>query len=159
VLATSDADLLACETIPSGRETAVLLQLLDETPRTQAWMSFSCSDGLHLCDGTPFGDVVELCNGEERVVAVGINCTAPQHIPSLIAEARSRTDKMIIVYPNLGERYDAATKSWGTGPSTEDWLERALGWPGLGARAVGGCCRIGPDEIAELLRRLLGAGD
>jgi len=156
VLAESAADLLACETIPSSRETAVLLQLLDDTPDCQAWMSFSCQDGLHICDGTRVREVMRLCDKEPKVIAIGINCTAPGHISSLVAEARGFTDKMIIVYPNLGEQYDAATKTWGSGLSEKNWLDSVDDWVGLGVLGIGGCCRIGPEMISELRRRLLG---
>ncbi len=156
ILASGESDLLACETIPSGRECAVLLQLLRETPEGRAWMSFSCQDGLALCDGTPLRDVVASCQEEPGVAAVGINCTAPGLVSSLVTEARDFTDKPIIVYPNLGESYDAATKAWGPGSSEGDWLDLAREWAGLGARGIGGCCRIGPDMIVELRKRLLG---
>jgi len=156
VLAASGADLLACETIPSGREAVVLLRLMQETPARRAWLSFSCRDGLHLCDGTPLRDVVRLCHAEPSVAAVGINCTAPQHIPSLIAEARRQTDKMVLVYPNLGEQYDAVSKTWQTEANHGDWLDAADRWVSLGASGVGGCCRIGPEMIGQLRRRLLG---
>jgi homocysteine S-methyltransferase len=155
VLAATDADLLACETIPSGREALVLLRLLRETPACRAWLSFSCRDGAHLCDGTPLRDLVRACDAEPGVVAVGINCTAPWHLPSLIAAAHDATDKPILAYPNLGERYDATTKTWGKAPPADNWLEMAATWIQHGAGGVGGCCRIGPDLIAQLRRRLL----
>ncbi len=119
-------------------------------------MSFSCKDEFHLCDGTPLREVVSLCDGEQKVAAIGINCTAPEYISSLVAEARECTDKMIIVYPNLGESYDAATKTWGSGPSVKDWLDSTQEWFRLGALGIGGCCRIGPEMIRDLRRRLLG---
>ena len=156
VLAAGEVDLLACETIPSGREAFVLLRLLRETPDCRAWLSFSCRDGAHLCDGTPLRDVVRACDAVPNVVAVGINCTAPGHISDLLAAARAVTAKMLIVYPNLGERYDGVTKTWGPGPSAAEWLEAASEWIKLGADGIGGCCRIGPEMIGRLRKRLLG---
>jgi len=155
VLAATEADLLACETIPSGREAAVLLRILHETPGCRAWMSFSCRDD-RLWDGTPLREVVAACDAEPHVVAVGVNCTAPGHIPALITAARDVTDKMVIVYPNLGERYDAGTKTWGGESSAAAWLEAAHEWVRLGATGIGGCCRVGPAMIADMRRRLLG---
>lgn len=153
ILATSEADLLACETIPSQHEALVLLQLLHETPGCRAWLSFSCQDGIHLCDGTRLRDVVGACAVEPKVAAVGINCTAPEHVSSLIREARHSTDLPIIVYPNLGECYDAANKTWDGGPSASDWLDLAGEWIAEGVAGVGGCCRIGPEIIAQLHQR------
>jgi homocysteine S-methyltransferase len=154
-LAESGADLLACETIPSLPEARVLLRLLAETPARWAWLSFSCRDGDHLCDGSPLREAASICDSESRLAAIGINCTAPVHIASLIAAARSATNKPIIVYPNAGERYDAASKSWSAGRAVVDWGEAALEWRRSGAVGIGGCCRVGPDEIARMRSRLV----
>jgi homocysteine S-methyltransferase len=154
LLAASPADLLACETIPSRLEAEVLLQLIRETSEKWAWMSFCCRDGEHLCDGTRLREVVRACAAEPNLAAVGINCTAPEHVASLVAEARKATDKAIIVYPNLGEQYDGRTKTWSGGPSSADWLKLTRKWVALGATGVGGCCRIGPEMIGNLRRDL-----
>lgn len=155
VLADSPVDLLACETIPSRQEAEVLLQLLRETRNGWAWLSFSCRDGLNLCDGSRLTDVARDCDTEPGVAAVGINCTSPEFIASLISEARRATDKPIVVYPNSGERYDAHRKAWVEVPSGIDWDAAALEWARLGASGIGGCCRIGPERIAALRRRLV----
>jgi homocysteine S-methyltransferase len=155
VLADSQADLLACETIPSLREAVVLLRLLRETPGRWAWMSFSCRDGAHLSDGSRLVDAARTCDSERRVAAVGINCTSPEFIPDLIAQARKGTGKPIIVYPNSGERYDATRKAWTAAPTPLDWADAASGWARLGVTGIGGCCRIGPDRVAEIRRRLV----
>src|SRR5580704_10543986 len=55
VLADAGADLLACETIPSLREAKVLARLLRELPTQCAWISFSCKDGAHNCEGEEIG--------------------------------------------------------------------------------------------------------
>jgi len=148
LLAQSQVDLLACETIPALPEAEALLGLLDETPDTWAWLSFSCRDEAHLSDGTPFADAVKLCAGHANLAAVGVNCTPPALIAPLIRIAKDHTDQPIAVYPNSGERYDAESKSW-----TETkvaWTDQAGQWIELGARIVGGCCRTGTAEIAEL---------
>lgn len=157
LLADSRADLMACETIPSFREACVLLELLDETPRQAwAWISFSCSDGAHLSDGSLLREAVQRCDASERVAAVGINCTAPQHIDSLIEEARAATGKPILVYPNQGEAYDARAKRWVPTRGSLDWAVSARRWLELGAAGIGGCCRVSPGEIASIRSALLG---
>ena len=155
VLTESPADVLACETLPSLREARVLLQLLKETPGRWAWLSFTCRDGLHLSDGTPFVDAVRACTSAPGVAAIGVNCTAPRFDSSLIEQARSSTDLPIIVYPNSGEVYDPTAKRWRPGGSTGAWVDDAAHWGALGAAAIGGCCRVGPGTIAELRHRLL----
>jgi len=111
VLANSEADLLACETIPARQEADVLMRLLEETPATWAWMSFACRDATHLSDGSRLVDVARTCDTQPRVAAVGVNCTSPEFISPLIAEIRRGTEKPIIVYPNSGERYDPLQKT------------------------------------------------
>lgn len=156
ILAESDADLLACETIPTDKEARVLLSLLRETPDRWAWLSFSCRDEKHLSDGGRLRDAVELCDGEAQVAAVGINCTAPEFIPALIDEARRGTEKPILVYPNSGELYDPVEKVWYSSPSPVAWEEAPGDWVRLGCAGVGGCCRVGPERIAGLRRLLVG---
>jgi homocysteine S-methyltransferase len=155
VLATGEADLFACETIPTQREAETLIRLLAETPVPWAWLSFSCRDGRHLCDGGLLRDAARACNSEPKVAAVGINCTAPEFIGSLVEEARQGTDKPILVYPNLGEEYDAEEKRWRAGPSSVTWEEAVGDSVRRGAVGVGGCCRVGPGRIAALRRDLL----
>ncbi|MFQ5690391.1 MAG: homocysteine S-methyltransferase [Gemmatimonadota bacterium] len=155
ILAGTEADLLACETLPSRTEAEVLLGLLRETPGTWAWLSFSCRDEVHLHDGSRLAEVAKACDGEARVAAVGINCTSPKLIGPLIAEARRGTDKPLFVYPNSGERYDAGRRTWTAGPGHVDWGKLVPMWVRAGARGVGGCCRVGPEEIGRI-RRVVG---
>jgi homocysteine S-methyltransferase len=150
VLAESQADLLACETIPSRREAAVLLRLVSETPSRWAWLSFSCRDERHLSDGSRLVDVAGACDPAPRVAAVGVNCTSPEFVSSLIRDARAGTGKPLIVYPNSGEKYDADRKVWADSPSVVDWVGTAAEWIRLGVTGVGGCCRVGPETIAQL---------
>lgn len=154
-LATSGADLLAFETIPSLDETKVLLELLERVPEITGWMSFSCRDSGHLCDGTPIETAVELCKNHERLIGIGINCTAPEFIVDLIARIRSKTDKLILVYPNSGESWDAQKKIWKGSELQGDWVNMAERWHDAGAEIIGGCCRIGPDMIRLTRERLI----
>ncbi|HRW08191.1 MAG TPA: homocysteine S-methyltransferase [Caldilineaceae bacterium] len=154
VLAHSGADLLACETIPSLAEAEALLQLLPEFPTMPAWLSFSCCDGEHLCHGEHIRAAMALANQSEQVIAVGVNCTAPRHVEALLRHARSATDKLLLAYPNRGERWDADAHCWVPGSGEEDFAQAAERWYQAGARLIGGCCRTGPAEIAQLRDRL-----
>lgn len=156
LLAATGVDLLACETIPSRMEAEVLLDILDDRPdHVWAWLSFSCADGSRLHDGTPIEDAVSLCEGRDRIAAVGVNCTPPEHVPELVGRARSVTDRYLIAYPNSGEAYDAESGAWSGGEAGRDsWLSGTLAARDAGAEIVGGCCRVGPEGIAELRSRL-----
>ena len=148
------ADVLACETIPSFQEARVLCQLLEKV-NTPAWLSFSCRDERNLNDGSRLRQVVALFEQLPGVVAIGVNCTAPQYIQSLIGEIKAASwTRAIVVYPNSGEGYDADDKVW---YGTETPLECAVaarGWYQAGAKIIGGCCRMGPAHVREIATEL-----
>lgn len=152
LFAGSDADLIACETIPSALEAGVLLDLMRETPGANSWISFSCADGTRISDGTPIAEVARLSAGVENLVALGVNCTKPRHITSLISELRSATRLPVLVYPNAGEDYDADRHRWRTTPDHEatDLVDLAGGWIEAGAAGVGGCCRVTTSDIRRI---------
>jgi homocysteine S-methyltransferase len=154
ILARSSADILACETIPSYPESKALARLLAETPERAAWFSFSCQDGQHIADGTPLVDCVRSLNALHQVAAVGINCTAPRHIPGLLAAIREATDKPIVVYPNSGERYDADNKRWLGESIPSEFGTYSREWRKMGATLIGGCCRTGPAHIRQIRDRM-----
>jgi homocysteine S-methyltransferase len=157
LLADAGADLLACETIPSLPEARVLVRLLAECPSTRAWFSFCCRDGGHLADGTPIEVAAAAVQGCGQVVAVGVNCTPPRFIASLLARLR-RDAGPFVVYPNAG-LYDARTKTWSDDVFAPDPLaDDAAAWFAAGARLLGGCCRTGPRHVREIRRRLVGRG-
>jgi homocysteine S-methyltransferase len=144
------ADLLACETIPSFVEAKVLCELL-RSAHCPAWISFSCRNEQHLCDGALLAEAAALFRGHPTVLAVGVNCVQPQLLLPLIQVIKDAVpDKAIVVYPNSGEVYDAEDNSW-SGTVTDLQCERsAQKWIDAGARLVGGCCRIGPEQIAAM---------
>jgi homocysteine S-methyltransferase len=149
-LAASDADVLACETIPELAEAEALVRLLGAVPGVAAWLAFTCEDGGRLCGGAPIEEAVELADEAPAVLAVGVNCTAPEHVDELIARVRSVTAKPIVVYPNSGEGWDAAARRWSEpGGMVTDGIA-ARRWVAAGATLVGGCCRVTPARIAEM---------
>ncbi|MBI3649425.1 MAG: homocysteine S-methyltransferase [Acidobacteria bacterium] len=150
ILCDSPAELLACETIPCRREAGVLMRLLQETPDRWAWMSFSCRNDVEISDGTKLIEVARDCDTQPRVAAVGINCTPPQYIAALVRTAHAGTQKPIMVYPNAGETYDAERMTWEAAPLSTDWRTLSSQWAKLGAVAIGGCCRVNPQEIAAI---------
>jgi len=144
------ADVLACETIPDRNEADVLAELL-ETAKTPAWISFSCRDERSISDGTPIADAAGRFRGHEKVLAVGINCTAPQFVTRLIGEVRRAVPgKAIVVYPNSGERYDARDNTWHGTVTPLDCAAASREWQAAGATIIGGCCRMGPAHITAM---------
>lgn len=158
ILAAAGADILAFETIPSASEAVALARLLDGWPDARAWLSFSCRDGHHLADGEPIEQAVSRLAGHERVIAVGVNCTAPALVAPLLRAAASATDRELVAYPNAGERWDAASRTWRPGASGASLADLAPQWVEIGARWIGGCCRTTPDDIRDLRRALAARG-
>ncbi|HCY85699.1 MAG TPA: homocysteine S-methyltransferase [Desulfobacteraceae bacterium] len=147
-------DLLACETIPCFSEARALAALLEEFVPVEAWVSFSARDGRHISNGEPVRDCAAWLDDKPSVAAVGINCTDPQYIPSLIREIRWGTDKPVIVYPNRGGVWDAAAKTWLMDHGLPTFDEMAARWFDAGARLIGGCCQTGPADIRALAKAL-----
>lgn len=154
VLACAGADLLAFETIPSEQEATVLLGLLADMPSTtRAWLSLSCSSDATTRRGDDVRRVFSLARGVEQVVAVGVNCTAPDHVESLVKAAVTASGKPAVAYPNSGESWDADTRAWGgDGPGVSP--EDARRWVAAGAAFVGGCCRVTSVDIGLLAGEL-----
>lgn len=152
VLAETEADFLALETIPSLEEAHALLAALGEFPPLSAWISFTCPDPLHVAHGERLRDCAAAVATSPQVLAIGINCTAPQHVAPLIAEAQlgARGAKPVIVYPNSGETWDAATRTWRGHADPSSFGSLARSWYAAGAQAIGGCCRTGPAHIAAI---------
>jgi homocysteine S-methyltransferase len=158
ILAGSGPDLLALETIPSGREVTALLKLLEESTDLRGWLSVTCADGARLRDGTPVEEVAEQASACPSVCAVGVNCTEPRHVGPLVERMSSVSPLPILVYPNSGEVWDGRRKCWLPGPDGCTWMEGCAAAWRAGARILGGCCRTGLDDIATL-RRAVEGGD
>lgn len=149
-LVEAGADILACETIPCLIEALAIAKLLQEFPNTVAWISFSACDEKHISEGQVFADCVKALEEYSQIVAIGINCTSPKYIPSLIREAKQVTEKPILVYPNSGEHYDATKSDWDGHPVYESFGAEAKEWYNAGARLIGGCCRTTPEDISVI---------
>ena len=149
LLAEEKPDLLACETLPCLVEARAIVRALREREIwIPAWFSFSCRDAAHISDGMEIAVCARWLDTVPEAAAIGLNCTAPQYVESLIGEIRRETTKPIVVYPNSGETYDASDKSWHG--AAEDFGTIARRWRTAGARLIGGCCRTTPREIADI---------
>ena len=150
VLASTDADVLALETIPEVEEAAALASVVGELPRAAAWASFSCEDGSRIRSGAPIEEAVAAVAGAPGIVAVGVNCTSPEHVPELIGRIRAVSELPLVVYPNSGEGWDAHARRWTGSDAGRVDGEAAAGWIAAGASVVGGCCRVGPAQVESM---------
>ncbi|MFQ5446864.1 MAG: homocysteine S-methyltransferase [Saprospiraceae bacterium] len=154
LLAKTGGDLLAFETIPSLLEAEALVEVLQKMSGQRAWLSFSCRNEAETSFGDPVESCIRMADAAAQIVAVGFNCTAPEHIGELIKRSAPLTDKPLLAYPNSGEKWDARHHCWLPGTSQQKLAHNALEWVKEGASIVGGCCRTGPIDIAELARLL-----
>jgi homocysteine S-methyltransferase len=111
----------------------------------------SCRDGISTNAGQRIEDAAAILHECPEVVALGVNCTAPQYIPELVQHMKKGTTKPIVVYPNSGEAYDAVSKTWSGTVSCDDYVVAAATWAQAGARIIGGCCRTTPAHIRALV--------
>jgi homocysteine S-methyltransferase len=146
VLAEAGADVLALETVPDVDEAEALVGLVQELG-APAWLSYTI-DGSRTRAGQPLADAFAVAAGVPQIVAVGVNCCAPEDVVPAISVARQATGLKVIVYPNSGEVWDARRRGW-LGPSRFS-AELAPQWVSAGARMIGGCCRVRPADIARL---------
>lgn len=153
LLANAGPDVLAIETIPSRLEAEVLAELVDELDAVDAWLAFSARDDASISEGEPIDDTVRAIAGSRRVVAIGVNCTAPGHVDGLLTRLRAATTRPLVVYPNAGGTYDAASGCWHGDADEHELADRLGAWRSAGAVAIGGCCRTTPATIRALRRR------
>ena len=150
LLLEAGADILACETVPCLFEAQAMAKAVGEFEGALCWISFSCNSEATICDGTSIAVCAAAMDVFPQVAAIGINCTPPHLLPSLIRAVRTASHKPIAVYPNSGEIYDPVTKTWRGTSEEGGFALAAQAWYQAGARLIGGCCRTTPADIAQV---------
>ncbi|GGX07878.1 homocysteine S-methyltransferase [Streptomyces noursei] len=150
VLAAARPDVLALETVPDADEARALLRAVRGLG-VPAYLSYSIA-GDRTRAGQPLAEAFACAADADEVVAIGVNCCAPDDADRAVAVAARVTGKPVVVYPNSGESWDATARGWHGSPTFH--ADRVAGWVADGARLIGGCCRVGPDAIAELAAAL-----
>jgi homocysteine S-methyltransferase len=151
VIAAAGADVLAVETLPAAAEAEALIAEVVALD-VPAWISLTTvthDDGtVRTRLGEDARTVFALARDVPQVIAVGVNCTAPERVRPAVEVAAQASGKPVVVYPNSGETWDAAARRWRGSP---DVSAAAVGtWIAAGARLVGGCCRVGPAQIRAI---------
>ncbi|MCQ8771813.1 homocysteine S-methyltransferase [Streptomyces telluris] len=146
-------DVLALETVPDVDEAEALLRAVAGCG-VPVWLSYS-AEGECTRAGQPLREAFALAAGNDQVVAVGVNCCTPADAGPAVRLAAEAARKPVVVYPNSGEQWDAEARSWTGEPAFAP--DCVTEWYEAGARLIGGCCRVGPAEIASLADAL-GAG-
>ncbi|MFE9138647.1 homocysteine S-methyltransferase [Streptomyces sp. NPDC007355] len=154
VLAAAEPDVLALETVPDVVEAEALLRAA-EGCGVPLWLSYTVEGGRTRA-GQDLEEAFAVAAGNDRVVAVGVNCCDPADAGPAVELVAAVTGKPAVVYPNSGERWDAGARGWRGAVAFDP--ARATDWAAAGARLVGGCCRVGPTTIAALADSLTPAG-
>lgn len=156
VLSEAGADIIAFETIPNKLEAQAYVELLQECDtKIPAWFAFTSKDGINVVSGDSMAECTCLADSCDKVIAIGINCTAPRFIHNLINSIKKVTQKPILVYPNSGESYDPVRKDWVlSGATDDDFVSYVSKWREAGASLIGGCCRTTPNTIRAIAKAL-----
>ena len=126
ILAESECDVLALETIPGIREIEALFNLLKKYPK-EAYLSMACCNHGEgkLNSGETWEEAFDFIakNKPECLKGVGINCTKPIYVSDFGKLARKMLpDLTLVTYPNSGE-------DWSTN-SAEVWTDVDGQWCG-----------------------------
>jgi homocysteine S-methyltransferase len=150
LLASASPDFLAVETVPDVDEAEALVELLDEVGMP-AWVTFSCN-GTRTRAGQPLEDAFAVAGSGRTVFATGVNCCRPADVLPALEVAMATTDLPAVAYPNAGATWDPTAHRW----SDATAFDQADGprWVEAGASYVGGCCQVGPGDIARLASAL-----
>jgi homocysteine S-methyltransferase len=116
-----------------------------------AWLSVTCADGRTRA-GEAVDGVFAMAADVREVLAVGVNCCDASEVSALLSQASVASGKPGVAYPNSGEGWDAINRKW-TGRSTFD-PDVVDEWVTVGARLIGGCCRVTPAEIGVVAGEL-----
>lgn len=143
------ADVLAVETVPCLAEVEAVLAEIDGSG-VPVWLSLSAAGGRTRA-GEPLDEAFAMAADVGEVVATGVNCTTPADAGAAVPLAGARGPA--VVYPNSGQGWDAVARAW-TGESAFDPADVGA-WVADGARLVGGCCRVGPEDITALRATLV----
>ncbi|MBC9935888.1 MULTISPECIES: homocysteine S-methyltransferase [unclassified Leucobacter] len=149
-LVAARPDVVFAETIPSLAEAAAIAAEGVELDLPVV-LSVTVADGA-LRSGDALADLAALAAQHPGIVALGVNCSSVDETDAALRVLATHTELPLIAYPNSGEVWDARSRSWsGTGRSIVGAVDE---WRALGVRAIGGCCRVGTDEVATLSRRI-----
>ena len=153
IMAQNGADFIifeSVETLADAQAIARLSVKLD-VPYivSMALDENGCAVNSHTAFEELLGTLMNTVNPPE---ALGLNCGhGPEATLSCFEKVRSTTALPWIIQPNAGEprKIDNRTMYMN---SPEYFTTYAVRYANLGARGIGGCCGIGPAEIAEMTR-------
>lgn len=156
VLAGAGVDLITLEMLRDVRQASYAIEGAVATG-LPVWAGFSCKrreDGeVVLWDGEN-----TLAEALEEVPLSGVSVVSVMHTlvedaPAALGEVAGVWDGLVGAYPHAG-RFVMPNWQFTDEISPSGFADEAVRWLDAGARAVGGCCGIGPDHVRMLGERL-----
>ncbi|KAG5359588.1 Homocysteine S-methyltransferase 4 [Yarrowia sp. C11] len=160
VLLGGGPDMLLIETIPSLVEVQVLVDVLNSLDPSLSIpvclaLSVKTTDNgkTTLADGSELSSIADLAASCPSFTHLGVNCCAETVAKDALSLLQQHTSLKLVAYPNSGEVYNGATKTW-SGDSSSSFLDAATlsDWQ-TSVSILGGCCRTSPPHIAFLRQR------
>ena len=151
VIEETDLDILLYETIPCLREIEILSKILSHSSK-EIWISVTCNENIEFRDGSSFEEACKIISNIENVTTMGINCFSPLLVKKAIKKLKKYSNKKTIVYPNSGEIYNPKDKFWSGKNDYNDLMIK--NWLSLSPDIIGGCCRVGFDNIKNMRKEI-----
>ena len=152
VLVSAQPDYLAIETIPNLVEARALAAVLRDN-QTPFWFSFTAANGTTLWSGESFAEAVATVAEIPHLLAIGVNCVAPEFVAELAETVVRVSGKPVVAYPNRGGEWDSANGVW-IGAQPAELTEFLPDWRAAGVEYIGGCCGTHSGDIAKLAQSL-----
>ena len=147
IIEETDLDIILYETIPCLREIKILSKILSQTNK-EIWISITCNENIEFRDGSSFKEACKIISQIEQITTLGINCFSPLLVEKALKELKKYSNKKTLVYPNSGEQYNPKVKYWSGKNEFNNLMIK--NWLSLSPDIIGGCCRVGYDNIKKM---------
>ena len=128
------------------------------------WISFTLDDDPHVTPRLRSGegvDVAAAAASDLGAEALLFNCSQPERMAAAIAATAAAVPGLPIgayanAFPAIPDDHEANDTLFGvrTDLDPEGYCAFATAWVDGGATLIGGCCGVGPEQIAALSERL-----
>ena len=147
IIEETDLDIILYETIPCLREIKVLSKVLSQTNK-EIWISITCNENIEFRDGSSFKEACKIISQIDQITTLGINCFSPLLVEKALKKLKKYSNKKTLVYPNSGEKYNPKDKYWSGKNEFNNLMIK--NWLSLSPDIIGGCCRVGYDNIKKM---------
>jgi len=151
VIKDIDYEIILYETIPCLREIKILSMIFEKLNK-EIWVSMTCGDDINFRDGSSISEACSILSKFDNITTIGLNCFSPLYVKEAYEILKNNTEKKIILYPNSGEIYNPKEKIWNGNKLYEDKMIKK--WLSLSPDIIGGCCRVGYDEIKKMRKEI-----